>query len=82
MYIEDKAMTQDDLKIIADFLTRSGEFLTPQLRSALQRLIEATATVPYVPCDLYHVEYGRPRCYKTRECSVCTCGGNKLKCEY
>lgn len=33
-------------------------------------------------CDSYKVEYGRTVCYGTKEREVCTCGGDKDKCNF
>jgi len=33
-------------------------------------------------CECYHVEYGEPRCWGTKEREICSCDGNKNKCNF
>ena len=37
---------------------------------------------PPAICSCYHIEYGEPRCWGTKEREVCSCNGNKEKCNF
>lgn len=34
------------------------------------------------PCDCYHVDSDIPRCYGTKEMDICSCNGDKNKCDF
>lgn len=60
------------------------------LRTVQPQLIEAIAALSgnpadsdeFMPCDAYHVEYGKPRCWSTKDAEECYCGGNYHKCDF
>jgi len=33
-------------------------------------------------CDCYHIEYGIPRCWGTKEKDICSCNGFKRNCNF
>lgn len=33
-------------------------------------------------CSSYHIEFGRPCCYGTKEKDMCACGGDEAKCDF
>lgn len=33
-------------------------------------------------CNSYHKEFGKERCYGTKEMDECSCGGNEAKCDF
>lgn len=33
-------------------------------------------------CSSYHIEYGKPVCYGTRERDTCDCEGDESKCNF
>ena len=36
----------------------------------------------FTKCSCYHEEYGKPRCWGTREREPCDCKGDKLNCDF
>ena len=78
-------MLSESIRKSIDFL-RGPNPLDAGIRKALLEVVEyATSQYPdfiYLPCDWYHVEYGKPHCWGTKEKEVCNCGGDKNKCNF
>lgn len=81
-------MLGESIRKSIDFL-RGPNPLDAGIREALLEVVEyAESQYPdyicyiYRPCDYYHVEYGKPRCWGTKEKEECSCGGNKNRCNF
>ena len=81
-------MLSESIRKSIDFL-RGPNPLDTGIREALLEVVEyAESQYPdyiyyiYRPCACYHVEYGKPRCWGTKEKEECSCGGNKNRCNF